>query len=205
MASRSAANTRSCSISTSSGSTAAGSMTTDWNSMPPVTVIRTAPPPDWPSTTCSAALACASSSCSCIFCACLSRSFMSGCLGIGRLLLHHLGAFERLHHVVEGRGYPCDRRARLRARAGRGGLFGDDETQPDRSAEMRLQDSLDLDTLALAAVAVHRIRQGIDRGVPVDIDEPSGLVQRPRASREVRQHVVAPREGEVVAAGHRRV
>src|SRR5438270_762957 len=101
-----AASTRSSSMATSSGSTASGSMCTDWNSRPPVTVTLTTPPPAWPSMICSAAAACASMSCSCIFWACFIRSFMFGCLGdTALLLLDDLGALERLHHVVHRRGY----------------------------------------------------------------------------------------------------
>ena len=49
--------------------------------MAPVTRTFTAPPPACPSTSASPAAACASRSCSCIFCACLSRSLMSGMSG----------------------------------------------------------------------------------------------------------------------------
>src|SRR4029077_17137567 len=108
-----AASTRSSSMATSSGSTASGSICTDWNSMPPVTVTLTTPPPAWPSTTCSEAAAWASMSCSCIFWACFIRSFMLGCFGDtgcslfldDALLLDYFGALERLHHVVNRRGY----------------------------------------------------------------------------------------------------
>src|SRR5690606_11550494 len=68
-ASRSAASTRSSSSETSSGSTASGSMTTRWNSYPPVTVTVTAPPPACPSTTVAAMRVWLSASCACMFCA----------------------------------------------------------------------------------------------------------------------------------------
>jgi hypothetical protein len=52
-------------------------MVTEVNSKPPVIVIRTAPPPAWPSWTCDAACSWAAMSCSLIAWACCSREFMS--------------------------------------------------------------------------------------------------------------------------------
>src|SRR5436305_8096127 len=157
-----AASTRSSSMATSSGSTASGSMCTDWKSMPPVTATLTTPPPAWPSMTCSAAAAWASMSCSCIFWACFIRSFMLGCFGgTGcSLILDDLGTFERLHDVVDGRGYcrggriselfDVDRLFLDDLRWWRVGGLVDDEAQRDRAAELGGERGLDVALHAFA-------------------------------------------------------
>src|SRR5918994_523844 len=67
-----AAVTRSPSISTSSGSSASGSIETDSTVWSPLTLAVTTPPPAVPSTTSSASWAWVSSISRCIFCSCLS-------------------------------------------------------------------------------------------------------------------------------------
>ena len=62
LASRTAATTRSCSVSMSSGSTALGSMTSAVSSPAPVSVARTRPPPAVPSTVAAASSSCAAAS-----------------------------------------------------------------------------------------------------------------------------------------------
>jgi hypothetical protein len=78
-ASRIAATTRSSRLSTSSGSTARGSIFTETTSPEPVTTAVTSPPPAVPVTSVSASLLCASMSCCCIFCACFISCCMLGC------------------------------------------------------------------------------------------------------------------------------
>src|SRR5205807_8331194 len=103
------------------------------------------------------------------------------------LLLDDLGALERLHHVIDGRGYcrggrisqlfdvdgdVLDRFGRRRAR----GLV-DHPAEGDRPAELRGEGRLDIATDAFAAVAVHLVGEGIDGGVAVDRGEATGLVE----------------------------
>ena len=64
-------------MATSSGSTASGLMVTSRNCIEPVTVISTAPPPERPVTSASAAWAWASMSWLCISMAWFSRALMS--------------------------------------------------------------------------------------------------------------------------------
>src|SRR5258706_11553360 len=70
-----AASTRSSRLSTSSGSTALGSILTERNSPDAVIVTVTSPPPAVPVTSVSASFCCAAASCRCSF----MRSFMLGC------------------------------------------------------------------------------------------------------------------------------
>src|SRR4051794_19421455 len=78
LASCRAATTRSCSVSRSSGSTAAGAMVTAVTSPLPVMVTDTRPPPAVPVTSVRASCSCAATSCCCICCACWSSCAMSG-------------------------------------------------------------------------------------------------------------------------------
>src|SRR3954471_18066405 len=205
-----AASTRSSSMATSSGSTASGSMCTDWNSMPPVTATLTTPPPAWPSITCSAAAAWASISCSCICWACFIRSFILGCFGDTgcSLFLDDLGALEGLHDVVDGRGY-C-RGGRISElfdvdrlflddfwRRGVGRLV-DDKAQRNGAAELGRERSFDVTLDAFASLHVDLVRQGVCGGSAVDLDEPTRLVERLGLRTQLIEHAVAPCEGELV-------
>ena len=81
-ASLTAARTMSWSISTSSGSTASGSIASDLSSMSPVITTLTMPPPADASIRSSLSFSCAAIMSSCIFCACWSRAPRLGGWGI---------------------------------------------------------------------------------------------------------------------------
>src|SRR5687767_1046538 len=105
---------RSWSISTSSGSTAPGSITIDSREPVPLTTALTAPPPTDASTVSAPSASWAAAMSACIFWTCFNIWFISFLLGTAVLLwaksLAHDLALHRgpegLDHEVEGRIYP---------------------------------------------------------------------------------------------------